>query len=76
MQVMIATQKDDFRKPERGMWDFFVEHGNQGVAPGATSFKSETLSLLACSVTWLEPRSRRHVCSFHDHNCLPGRREP
>lgn len=33
-QVVAATQKDDFRKPERGMWDFFVERGNEGTAPG------------------------------------------
>ena len=33
-QVFAATQKDELRKPERGMWDFFVEHGNDGVAPG------------------------------------------
>lgn len=42
MQVVVATQKDDFRKPERGMWDFFVEHGNEGVSPGATNLTSCT----------------------------------
>ena len=34
-QVFASTQKDGLRKPERGMWDFFVEHGNEGVNPGA-----------------------------------------
>ena len=34
VQVFAATLKDSFRKPERGMWDFFVEHGNEGVDPG------------------------------------------
>ena len=37
------------RKPERGMWDFFVEHGNAGVKPGAGSAEgqcSNPLSLL------------------------------
>jgi len=33
--VFAATLKDSYRKPERGMWDFFVEHGNEGVEPGA-----------------------------------------
>lgn len=29
----MATSKDEYRKPERGMWDFFVQHLNAGVAP-------------------------------------------
>lgn len=29
----MATGKDDFRKPERGMWDFFVQNMNGGAAP-------------------------------------------
>lgn len=29
--VLIATQKDDNRKPETGMWNFFVENCNDGV---------------------------------------------
>lgn len=32
--VLLATNKDDNRKPETGMWQFFVEHGNKGVEPG------------------------------------------
>ena len=36
-QVFAATLKDSYRKPERGMWDFFVEHGNEGVEPGTDS---------------------------------------
>lgn len=28
---MIATQKDDNRKPETGMWTFFTENCNDGV---------------------------------------------
>jgi bifunctional polynucleotide phosphatase/kinase len=33
VQVLMATNKDEYRKPERGMWDFFVQHMNAGVAP-------------------------------------------
>jgi len=32
--VMMATNKDKTRKPETGMWDFWVQHGNGGVQPG------------------------------------------
>jgi len=32
-QVLMATEKDHLRKPETGMWDFFVENLNKGVAP-------------------------------------------
>lgn len=32
-QVMMATEKDHLRKPETGMWDFFVANLNKGVAP-------------------------------------------
>jgi len=31
--VMMATNKDKTRKPETGMWDFWVQHGNGGVQP-------------------------------------------
>ena len=34
MQVFIAPQKDEMRKPEKGMWEFFVENCNGGVKPG------------------------------------------
>ncbi len=37
--VLMATAEDDFRKPNTGMWKFFVEHLNDGVAPG-TAFRS------------------------------------
>lgn len=33
VQVFLATQKDDLRKPAGGMWRFFVEQCNAGVAP-------------------------------------------
>lgn len=36
--VLMATAEDDFRKPKTGMWTFFVEHLNGGVAPG-TAFR-------------------------------------
>ena len=36
--VLMATAEDDFRKPNTGMWTFFVEHLNGGVAPG-TAFR-------------------------------------
>lgn len=29
----MATQQDVYRKPERNMWDFLVEHANKGVQP-------------------------------------------
>jgi bifunctional polynucleotide phosphatase/kinase len=32
-QVLMATEKDHLRKPETGMWDFFVANLNKGVAP-------------------------------------------
>ena len=36
-QILLATGKDHFRKPERGMWDYFIEHGNEGKEPGTTT---------------------------------------
>ena len=33
--VLMATQDDDCRKPKSGMWTFFVDHLNGGVAPSA-----------------------------------------
>jgi len=35
LPVVMATNKDKNRKPEKGMWDFWVEHGNNAVQPGA-----------------------------------------
>ena len=32
-QFFMATGKDDYRKPGRGMWDLFVQHANKGVQP-------------------------------------------
>lgn len=34
--IMYATGKEGcgVRKPETGMWDFFVDHLNDGVQPG------------------------------------------
>ncbi len=32
--VLAATQRDELRKPERGMWDFYVERFLDGQAPG------------------------------------------
>lgn len=37
-QILLATGKDHYRKPERGMWDYFIEHGNEGKKPGMTSY--------------------------------------
>lgn len=34
MQVFIAPAKDEMRKPEKGMWDFFLENCNGDVTPG------------------------------------------
>ena len=38
--IMYATGKEGcgVRKPETGMWDFFVEHLNDGVQPGKCIF--------------------------------------
>ena len=36
-QVLLATGVDQYRKPEKGMWDYFVEHGNDGKQPGTAS---------------------------------------
>ena len=45
--VLMATQDDDFRKPNTGMWTFFVESLNDGVAPGASP--AFPTSLLSCA---------------------------
>ena len=38
-QVIMATQDDENRKPNGGMWEFFTQHMNQGVVPNiAESF--------------------------------------
>lgn len=38
-QVLLATNKDEYRKPSTGMWDFFVNNLNKGVVPNkADSF--------------------------------------
>jgi hypothetical protein len=33
--VLMATQEDDYRKPNTGMWRFFVDELNAGAVPGA-----------------------------------------
>lgn len=35
VQVFLAPQKDAYRKPDTGMWDFMVASCNGGVQPGA-----------------------------------------
>ncbi|DBA94786.1 TPA: hypothetical protein ACH3X1_002331 [Trebouxia sp. C0004] len=32
-QILLATGTDQYRKPEKGMWEYFVEHGNEGKEP-------------------------------------------
>ena len=34
LPVMLATTKDQYRKPSTGMWEVFVENGNGAVKPG------------------------------------------
>lgn len=34
MQVFLATEKDEFRKAEPGMWNFMLENCNGGLQPG------------------------------------------
>ncbi len=33
-QILLATGTDQYRKPDKGMWEYFVEHGNEGKEPG------------------------------------------
>jgi len=33
VQIFMSLQKDAFRKPESGMWDYMVEHCNDGLQP-------------------------------------------
>lgn len=35
VQIFMAPQKDEFRKPETGMWKWMVEKCNDGIEPGA-----------------------------------------
>lgn len=48
VSAFMATQKDDMRKPEIGMWEFFVREGNGGKKPGSQLF-------CARSVVWSGP---------------------
>ena len=34
MTMIYATKDDEYRKPKKGMWDFFVQQYNQGQEPG------------------------------------------
>ena len=47
--IMYATGKEGcgVRKPETGMWDFFVEHLNGGVQPGKRSAKTCLIAYLS-----------------------------
>jgi len=33
VQIFMALQKDEYRKPETGMWQYMVEHCNDGIQP-------------------------------------------
>lgn len=35
VQIFMALQKDEYRKPETGMWQYMVEHCNDGIQPGS-----------------------------------------
>ena len=43
-QILVATSTDQYRKPEKGMWDYFVEHGNEGKEPGDASHQFQSAS--------------------------------
>ena len=45
--VVLATQADECRKPDTGMWAFFIEHLNDGVAPSAGPASQHSLVLHA-----------------------------
>lgn len=49
--LMYGTGKEGcgVRKPEPGMWDFFVEHLNDGVQPGVHNCLSAAALMLLCS---------------------------
>lgn len=65
LPVLLATNKDSYRKPETDMWTFFVENGNGGTQPGemllllvtveTTRFRPKTgtfPSALLLSICW------------------------
>ena len=49
--LMYGTGKEGcgVRKPEPGMWDFFVEHLNDGVQPGVHNCLGAAALMLLCS---------------------------
>ena len=47
MTVLYATKDDEYRKPKKGMWDFFLQQYNQGLEPGALHRPQRLLSLFA-----------------------------
>ena len=78
MTVFYATQTDDFRKPNTGMWDLFLSHHNQGQVPGQTSPVPACCACMAAlgwpaslpykGCAWLPKRDQRRIgCS------TPGR---
>ena len=34
LPALLATNKDEYRKPETGMWDFWVRETYEGAEPG------------------------------------------
>ena len=46
LQTFMATQSDEFRKPETGMWEFFVKHCNKGAKPGTLASRLALAALL------------------------------
>ena len=42
--VFAAKDKDEFRKPETGMWDIYLKSFNDGIAVGTHSCPSPTLA--------------------------------
>lgn len=42
-QILLATGVDQYRKPEKGMYDYFIEHGNGGQLPGLSCHTCVTM---------------------------------
>ena len=71
--VVMATQDDDFRKPNPGMWTFFVEHLNGGVEPSARPALLKVSCFCAGSNPHRQPVSASRQQSFAPVPELTGR---
>lgn len=58
--AIMATNKDEFRKPETGMWKFFIENGNDNVEPGDNPTHQNSASPVCFSLSSSADKSLRH----------------